>query len=175
LNIALADYNEKARRDREKSVAAPFQAGGELGGGTLAAKVAGKIAYERAVGEGLDVGEAVAPASANAGLVDNTGYVETAGYANDDGPEWPDAATESAFLGGRIQSAANAQSGVPGARDEEDDSEGGDQTSAGAGAKDLPALETLAARVPAETRAILEDLFRARFVKVRKFPRKLVE
>jgi hypothetical protein len=31
----------------------------------------------------------------------------------------------------------------------------------------LPALETLVARLPAETRGQLDELFRARFVKVR--------
>ena len=183
LNIALADYNEKARRDREKSAATPFTPGGEMGGGTLAAKVAIKISNDRAASEGIDTGEAIAPAGAiggaGSGYAGNTGFADAGSYVDADGPEWPDAATEAAFLGvgGQAHIAADAQSltgnSPARARDEEDE-DVDDKTAGGAG-KTLPALDALVARIPGETREVLEELFRARFVKVSKIPRKRIE
>lgn len=40
------------------------------------------------------------------------------------------------------------------------------------GATPLPELETLVARLPAELRETLDDLFRARFVSVKRLPKK---
>ncbi|OAM87950.1 hypothetical protein AW736_20005 [Termitidicoccus mucosus] len=39
----------------------------------------------------------------------------------------------------------------------------------------LPPLETLKARIPQETRELLEELFRARFVAVKKIPRQALK
>lgn len=41
--------------------------------------------------------------------------------------------------------------------------------------KPLPALDDLVQRIPADVRDVLEDLFRARFVSVRRVPRKALK
>lgn len=83
----------------------------------------------------------------------------------DDGPGWPDDAAESAFLAGDAATAT-----APPAAPRKDDEEA-EETAAG----ELPPLETLVARIPQETRGVLEELFRARFVSVKKIPRKALK
>jgi hypothetical protein len=39
----------------------------------------------------------------------------------------------------------------------------------------LPALDDLVSRIPADVREVLEDLFRARFVTVKRFPKKALK
>ena len=161
LNIALADYNEKARRDREKSAASPFKSGGNMGGGTLAAKVAGKIAADQAASESSAADEAIAPA--------NDTPASDAINTDADGSPWFDSSGEDAYLGEQARTVAAAE---PPPRSNADDEE--DAADAAAG-KELPPMDTLVARVPAEARQILEDLFNARFVKVRKILRKSID
>jgi hypothetical protein len=70
--------------------------------------------------------------------------------------EWPDESDESQFLG-----AAAGGDGPP-------DPGSGPPAAAEAGERPPP-LEELVARVPADIRAVLDDLFRARFTGVRRF------
>jgi hypothetical protein len=77
---------------------------------------------------------------------------------------WPDPAAEAAFLAearerGEVPVAAKAREEIA----EETD------------ARALPALDTLVNRLPAEVRDTLEDLFRARFVRVTRVPRKALK
>jgi hypothetical protein len=78
------------------------------------------------------------------------------GGITDDGPEWTDDAEESPFL---AEAAGRGEAGAPAA---------GRAVAAPAPAK-LPPLEDLVLRVPAEVRAVLDELFRAKFTKVRRF------
>lgn len=86
------------------------------------------------------------------------------GAAPDDEPTaWPDESAEAAFL-----SEAKARGDViaPSATKERlDDSDDADEQSP------LPPLEQAVARVPRDVREILEDLFRARFVGVKRVPK----
>lgn len=52
---------------------------------------------------------------------------------------------------------------------------GGDEDEAGDKAAKLPELDELVARIPAEAREVLDELFRARFVSVKKLPRSLFQ
>jgi hypothetical protein len=81
----------------------------------------------------------------------------------DDGPGWPDDAAESAFLSENTAAAAPV---VPLNADDADEADDD---------KPLPPLETLVARIPQETREMLEELFRARFVAVKKIQRKALK
>ncbi len=86
-------------------------------------------------------------------------------FSADDGPAWPDDAAEAAFL------AENTRAGdAERAASREADTDDADDAGAS-----LPTLETLMARIPRETREVLDELFRARFVAVRKIPRKVLK
>lgn len=74
-----------------------------------------------------------------------------------DETEWPDEADESAFLS---ESKARGDAPVPAA----------DRVAAPVIGERVPPLEELVARVPAGVREILDDLFRAKFTGVRRFP-----
>ena len=63
-------------------------------------------------------------------------------------PAWPDAAAEAAFLAG-VGEAGDAPAPPPAAAPEA-----------------LPPVEELLAQIPAELRAALDELFRARFTRV---------
>lgn len=81
-----------------------------------------------------------------------------------DGPSWPDDAAEAAFLGearerGEVVAPAKAKEDIP---DETD-------------AKALPTLDALVQRIPPEIRETLEDLFRAKFVRVQRVPKKALK
>jgi len=188
LNIALADYNEKARRDREKSAATPFATGGELGGGTLAAKVAEKIASARArdaqtpsnagetgatvATEQSDQSEQSEQSEQSYPAARATATTDAAsGDADDSPPEMFDTATEAAYLGEQAALEASDPHAAPAPDADEDE----DDKTPGAPGKELPTMDALLARIPAETRETLENLFRARFVQVRKIPRKALE
>lgn len=74
---------------------------------------------------------------------------------------WPDDTAEAAFLAearerGEVPAPAKAREEIA----EETDS------------RPLPALDVLVQRIPAEVRESLEDLFRAKFVRVTRVPRK---
>jgi hypothetical protein len=90
---------------------------------------------------------------------------------DDDGPVWPDEAAESAFLSEQKLEVGAAPSAPakPAATDADDDD--------GPEAKKtpLPALDELVNRIPAETREVLEDLFRVKFVAVRRMPKQALK
>ena len=141
-----------------------------MGGGTLTAKVAGKIAGDRAAGNAEFPlgGRREAPpqtAEKNLGAPRTT---DAGDYTDSDAPEWLDTAGEAAYLGEQ----AALETAPPARAADAADAEDADDKTAG---KELPAMDTLVARIPAESREILEDLFRARFVKVRKIPSKQID
>ena len=84
---------------------------------------------------------------------------------DDKGPLWPDDAAEEAFLG---EAKERGETILPGAA----------ATAAEAAekaAQPLPPLDELVQRVPAEVREAMEELFRARFVTVRRVPEKALK
>jgi len=136
-----------------------------MGGGTLAAKVAEKITAARA-----NTPQNNAPETPPIAQPDQTAQSDQPDQTDQSylpDPESFDTAGESAYLGEQAALEANA----PRARADEDE----DDKDTPASGKELPPMDTLLARIPAETRETLETLFRARFVKVRKIPRKAIE
>lgn len=84
--------------------------------------------------------------------------VDAAPNANpDDTNVWPDAAAEEAFL---AEAKSRGEPVVRATRADDDEEE--------KSAKHPPKLEELVEQIPAETRELMEDLFRARFVAVRR-------
>jgi len=79
---------------------------------------------------------------------------------SDDGPIWPDESAETAFLSEQQGPSVGISLPVTAPVASEDE---GDREDA---AIPLPSLDDLINRVPAHTREVLEDLFRARFVRV---------
>lgn len=76
---------------------------------------------------------------------------------------WPDETAEASFL----SEAKERGESVPVKRAEEEmDTDS---------AKPLPALETLVERIPQAAREALEDLFRAKFVRVQRVPKKALK
>jgi hypothetical protein len=74
---------------------------------------------------------------------------------------WPGEADEAAFLAGSPAGAVvSAPAGPEGGKLEAENGNGGKKPA-------LPPLEELVARVPAEARAVLDELFRAKFTTVR--------
>ncbi|WP_148218224.1 hypothetical protein [Opitutus terrae] len=73
---------------------------------------------------------------------------------------WPDAAAEEAFL---AEAKSRGEPVVRATRTDDDEEE--------KPAKHPPKLEELVEQIPAETRELMEDLFRARFVAVRRVKR----
>lgn len=143
----------------------PFIAN-NLGGGTVANKVAHKIEANRAASEQADADDAVAPhalhESAEPYANSHMTASDAGSFDDDDGPSWPDEAAESAF---RSQQAG-MDSPEPAAAlidNEEQD------------AANLPPLDSLVPRIPEEARKMLDELFRAQFTSVRKIPKKLLK
>lgn len=83
-----------------------------------------------------------------------------------DEPMWPDDAAESAFL-----AEAQERGEVVSRPLKTNDSDAADD----ADPKALPPLEQLVQRIPAEVRETLDDLFRARFVAVKRVPKKVLK
>ena len=100
-----------------------------------------------------EAGEAVAP---NA-----LGSAEPVGGA--EAPTWPDDAVESAFL-----AEAKERGEVLAPKPAEDAAEEED-------GKAMPAVGDLVAKIPAKVRDALEDLFRAKFVRVVRVPKKALK
>lgn len=75
----------------------------------------------------------------------------------DDTNVWPDENAEAAFI---AEARGRGESPVATPPSDEDDDE--------RSAKKLPPLSELVERIPAETRELMEELFRAKFVAVRK-------
>lgn len=86
--------------------------------------------------------------------------LRTASGVEDAGVSWPDDTAESSYLAEareRGETPAPAASKAP----EKDDAD----------PKSLPPLDELVERIPAGVREVLDDLFRAKFTKVRRIPR----
>lgn len=97
------------------------------------------------------------------------------GLVGEDEPVWPDAAAESAFLAdARERGEAIAATPAVGAKAKAKTNEDLPEAAAAdaSDAKALPPLEQLVERIPVEVREALEDLFRARFVSVKRVPKK---
>lgn len=77
---------------------------------------------------------------------------------------WPDDAAESAFL---AEARERGETAAPSKPKEESVEE--------TDAKPLPALNELVQRIPADVRETLEDLFRARFVTVKRVPKRALK
>lgn len=79
-------------------------------------------------------------------------------------PVWPDDAVESAFLAeAKERGEVSAPPKPPEDAGEEDDP------------KAMPAIGDLVAKIPPPVREALEDLFRAKFVRVVRVPRKVLK
>ena len=78
-----------------------------------------------------------------------------------------------AQMGGEVAARDGAAAAAPASRRaagaDEDDEAAPDKATA------LPELDTLVARLPAELRETLDELFRARFVSVKKLPKKVFQ
>ncbi|MDB6128328.1 MAG: hypothetical protein JWM35_2224, partial [Verrucomicrobia bacterium] len=72
---------------------------------------------------------------------------------------WPDESAESLFLSGQKEQEAPAVATSAVEVSEETDG------------KPLPALEDLVKKIPAEIRATIDELFRAKFVSVKRIPK----
>jgi hypothetical protein len=86
--------------------------------------------------------------------------------AEEDAPVGPTSADEAAFLA-QERAAETTASRPPAAARLEVSSESDDAP--------LPSLEDLVKRIPVPTRQLLDDLFRARFVTVRRVPKEALE
>ena len=78
-------------------------------------------------------------------------------------PSWPDAAAESAFL---AEARARGEAPVPVRK-----ADPAEETDA----SPLPPVEQLVGRVPAGVRELLDDLFRARFTRTARIPRRALK
>lgn len=143
---------------------------GNFGGGTLAGKVAHQIEKNRAASELSDAEDAVAPHGSQ-GAEDGDGTYANghmtatdAGSFDDDGPSWPDETAERAFLAQQSVGAAPGSSTAAAPSDNEE-----------MDSANLPPLDSLVARIPLETRKMLDELFRAEFKTVRKIPQRLLK
>ncbi|MDF3057342.1 MAG: hypothetical protein K0R17_1557 [Rariglobus sp.] len=87
---------------------------------------------------------------------------------DDDGPVWPDEAQES---GMRAEVAERGETLSSRAAREAADA----AAEAAAEKKNLPSLDELVERIPADVRDTLEDLFRVKFVKVTRVPKKVLK
>jgi hypothetical protein len=82
-----------------------------------------------------------------------------------DAPIGPTEAEEAAYLAEQTAVAPDAPIAA----------ENGDAAEAEEAPAKLPAIDDLVRRIPAETREVLDDLFRARFVRVQRIPRKALK
>jgi hypothetical protein len=126
--------------------------------------VDGSAAAEAGGAGDPDLSETVAPTAATAPERGAEGAAPSEGVDGGEGPNWPDASAEAAFLAeakdrGETVAPAKAKAEIA---DETD-------------AKALPALDALVQRIPAEVRDTLEDLFRAKFVRVQRVPKKALK
>jgi hypothetical protein len=99
--------------------------------------------------------------------IDAAPPLDNAAIASDDpgSPNWPDDFAESAFLAdARERGETVAVKPAPAADPPEDPEP-----------KALPSMEELVNRIPAEVREALDDLFRARFVTVKRVPKRALK
>ena len=138
----------------------------------MEARLGAALAADAGLGAaGGGAAEAPAPLPAEAGegvgVVPPAAAVEpsgTGGLFGDDAP-WPtDEAGESAFLTGAKERGETVVRLLGPARDETVDDK-----------SPLPPLADLVARIPAETREVLEELFRVKFTTVQRVPAKYLK
>lgn len=79
--------------------------------------------------------------------------------------EWPDDAAESAFLA-EARERGDPVKATPAAVEMAEEA---------ADPKALPNLDDLVNRIPTEVRDVLEELFRARFVRVQRVPKRVLK
>jgi hypothetical protein len=113
--------------------------------------------------------EAVAPVSDRRQSEIGNGDLNGAGQRpalqeDSEGASWPDESIESAFLA----EARERGETLPPKRADSDSPEEVDL-------KSLPPLDELVKRIPAEVRETLDELFRARFVTVKRVPKKALK
>lgn len=107
--------------------------------------------------------DGAAPGSGNTALAPNdVGSDESELPAEDGAPVGPNEGEEASFLA--EQRIASGVASAPGPRTKE---RSDDPEPAGS----LPPLEDLVNRIPAATRALLDELFRAKFVTVKRVPK----
>ena len=82
-----------------------------------------------------------------------------------DEPVWPDDSAEAAFLAEARQRGEVVKTSTTVAAEPMDDAD----------PKALPPLDELVSRIPAEVRDTLEDLFRAKFVRVQRVPKRALK
>jgi hypothetical protein len=82
--------------------------------------------------------------------------------AETNGANWPDDSAEAAFLADARERGEVVVAARPAESAEENES------------TPLPSLDDLVQRIPPEVREALEDLFRARFVTVKRVPKKVL-
>lgn len=87
---------------------------------------------------------------------------------DDDGPVWPDEAQESQMRAEAVERGETLSSRA--AREAAEA-----QAEAAAEKQNLPTLDELIERIPADVRETLEDLFRVKFVKVTRVPKKALK
>ncbi|HEY9249150.1 MAG TPA: hypothetical protein VIO38_08465, partial [Rariglobus sp.] len=87
---------------------------------------------------------------------------------DDEGPAWPDEAQES---GMRAEAAERGETLSSKAAREAAEA----AAEAAAEKRNLPPLDDLINRIPADVRDTLEDLFRAKFIKVARVPKKALK
>jgi hypothetical protein len=104
------------------------------------------------------VSEDSAPAAPESGAV--TANVAVASEE----PGWPDAAAESAFLA-EAKSRGEVPAPKPATVEEVEEAE----------SEPLPPMDKMVERVPPPVREMLDDLFRARFVRVTRIPRRALK
>ena len=105
-------------------------------------------------------------AAIRSGAVADSGAV--AAPFDDDGPVWPDAASESAM---RVEVAERGETLTSKAAREAAEA----AAEAAAEKKNLPKLDDLVNRIPADVLDTLEDLFRVKFMKVARAPKKALK
>ncbi len=117
-------------------------------------------------GGGDDVEDAEeAVVVARGAATDHFGSGGDEGFSDEDGPRWPDENEEAAVLAERAAPTT--------IREQIDHAEAERQAEEADSVRDLPELDALVARLPAAVRDGLEELFRAKYTKVRRLPKRV--
>lgn len=109
-----------------------------------------------------DTDEAVV---ARRATIDPFGSGSDEGYTDEDGPRWPDENEEASALAERAAPTT--------IREQIDHAEAERQAEEADSVRDLPELDALVARLPSAVRDGLEELFRAKYTKVRRLPKRV--
>jgi hypothetical protein len=134
-------------------------------GGSSATKAAGGIGSSARAGAGDSDTESDAEVATMPRAETDAVMADAASAPFDeDGPNWPSAADEAAFIG--EGNGAGQGRAVPKAGGVQTLRQEAEQAEAALGP--LPSLDALIARIPAEARETLEDLFRPKFTGVKR-------